>query len=166
MRKYLCSLAFVALATSTALASWMAVPLEILVDEADLIVVGKVAKIQDGGFAIDNRKYDVAVLEITGVLKTLSGKPKVVHIGQPGKGRLTSADILFRPDQQGIWLLTKDPERNVYWAKHPSQFQAEKEQKKLVDLIEARAKVVGGKAVNGLVARAELVEHKPAQGPT
>src|SRR4029077_8873151 len=103
------------------------------------------------------------------------GKPNVVHIGQSGLAKITSADIRFREGQEGIWLLTKDPgsnkivvmkgdmlvpdpERNVYWAKHPSQFQNEKEQKKLTALIEARAKVSGGKPVNGLVARAELLE--------
>ena len=165
-------------------ADWAEVPLEALVDEADLIVVGKVTKVQDGGFFTlgpmksDHAvKQDVAVIEVSAILKASPqvGKPKVVHIGQLGMGIVSSVDIRFRPGQQGIWLLTKDPgrnkvvamkdgllvpdpERNVYWAKHSSQFQGEKEQKKLAALIEARAKVEGGKPVNGLVARAELLE--------
>ena len=165
-------------------ADWAEVPLEILVDEADLIVVGKVTKVQDGGFFTlgPNKsdhlvKQDVAVVEISTILKAppAFGKPKGVHIGQSGLAKITSADIRFRAGQQGIWLLSKDPgqnkvvvmkgeilvpdpERNIYWAKHPSQFQGEKEQKKLTALIEARAKLEGGKPVNGLVARAELVE--------
>ncbi len=166
------------------LADWAEVPLEVLVDEADLIVVGKVTKVQDGGFFTlgPNKsdhivKQDVAVVEISAILKASPafGKPKVVHIGQKAMGKLTSADIRFVPGQQGIWLLSKDPgqnkvvvmkgdmlvpdpERNVYWAKHPSQFQKETEQQKLTALIEARAKIQGGKSVNGVVARAELLE--------
>ena len=31
-------------------ADWAAVPLAVLVDEADVMVVGRVAKVQDGGF--------------------------------------------------------------------------------------------------------------------
>src|SRR5438876_12350540 len=87
--------------------------------------------------------------KVSAILKTPAkfGKPKEVHIGQSGLAKITSADIRFRAGQQGIWLLSKDPgqnkvvvmkgevlapdpERNVYWAKHPSQFQSEKEQKK------------------------------------
>jgi hypothetical protein len=172
-----------ALATP-ACASWAEVPLEVLVDEADLIVVGKVTKIQDGGFftlgplkSDHIGKMDVAVVEVSAILKALPqvGKPKELHIGQPGMGFVTSATVLFRPGQQGIWLLTKDPgpnkvfsmkgelllpdpERNVYWAKHPSQFQDAKKQKEIVDLLAAREKLTGGKAVNGLVARTELME--------
>jgi hypothetical protein len=55
-------------------------------------------------------------------------------------------------------LLLPEPERNVYWAKHPGQFVAEKEAKKIADFVEARSKLPGGKPVNGLVARAELSE--------
>lgn len=179
-------LSFIALLVfaSPIFADWAEVPLEMLVDEADLIVVGKVTKIQDGGFFTlgPNKsdhilKQDVAVVEISAVLKSPPqfGKQKVVHVGQKAMGKVTSADIRFVPGQEGIWLLRKDsgqdkicvmkgdllvpdPERNVYWAKHPSQLQKEKEQKKLAALIEARAMVKGGKAANGLVARAELLE--------
>jgi hypothetical protein len=172
-------------------ASWAQVPLEVLVDDADVIVVGKVTKVRDGGFftlgpnKFDHLvKQDVAVVEISAILKGSPrfGKPKEVHIGQSGLEKVTSADIRFRPGQRGIWLLTKvpgtdkvvvmkgdilvpDPDRNVYWAKHPSQFQTEKEEKKLTALIEARAKLSGGKAVNDLVARAEVVQQKPEKGP-
>ena len=182
MRK-LMIVAFFAI-TAPVHADWAEVPLEVLVDEADLIVVGKVTKVQDGGFFTlgPNKtdhivKQDVAVVEVSAILKASPhvGKPKAVHIGQTAMRKIADTDIRFRPGQQGIWLLTKDPgpnkvvamkdgllvqdpERNVYWAKHPSQFQGEKEQKKLAALIEVRAKVEGGKPVNGLVARAELVE--------
>src|ERR1051325_11403090 len=87
-------------------ADWAEVPLEVLVDEADLIVVGKVTKVQDGGFFTlgPNKsdhivKQDVAVLEISAILKApaLFGKTKVLHIGQKALGKVTSADIRFVP---------------------------------------------------------------------
>ena len=94
--------------------SWAAVPLEILVDNADLIVAGHVVKVKDGGFRDGQRPHDVAVVQVATVLKSRFGAkhPKVVHIGQPARGGLqTSIDIRFKSDQQGIWLLTKDPQR-------------------------------------------------------
>ena len=156
MRKML-FLAIFAVATPVLATSWAAIPLEVLVDEADLIVIGKVAKIQDGGFTAFNRKYDVAVVEVAGVLKSLSGKPTEVHVAQPA-GKQTRTDFYFQPGQQGIWLLAKDPERNVYWTNHPSQFQQEKEKEKLTTVVEARAKVWAGKPVNGLAAWAGVFD--------
>lgn len=169
MKTTLLSFTLLILAVSRAFACWMALPMEILVDEADLIVVGKVAGIQDGGFDVGGRKYDVTVVEITGVLKALPqlGQPKIAHVGQPaaGGGIAVSTDIGFRPGQQGVWLLGKDPGRNVFWARHPSQFQDGGKQKEISDMIAARKSLPGGEAVQGLVARAEIVESKPTKGP-
>src|SRR5689334_13126536 len=135
------------------LADWADVPLEVLVDEADLIVVGKVKEVKAGGFVtLGPQKsdhiveQDVAVIDVASVLKTSPGigKPKVVEVGQPVKAKSSSATILYQPGQQGIWLLRRDPgpnkvlvlkdgvlkddsERVVFWAKHPSQLQPEKE---------------------------------------
>lgn len=147
-------------------ALWAPVPLEILVDEADLIVTGKVAKIQNG-FVLDGRNYDVAVLEVTKTLKALpaAGKPKQVHIAQPAPGGLAvSTDIQFQAGQEGVWLLRKDSDRDVFWARHPFQFQEAAKQKELTELVAQREKVTGGMVVNGLSARAELVEHQRPKG--
>ena len=155
--------------SQSATASWAAVALEILADEADVIIVGKVTKIQDGGFAVGQRKFDVAVVKVSRILKSKPqvGKPKQLRIGQPSRGRIgLSTDIRFRPGQEGIWLLKKDPDRNVYWARHPSQFQPIKQLKLLTDLVKARQKLAGGKPVDGLTLRAELSIHKGGNGPT
>jgi hypothetical protein len=184
VQKSTLSLLVLALMTTPIMASWAQVPLPILVDQADLIVIGKVIKVQDGGFgtlgpgkADHIVKHDVAVIEVSAVLKgsPLLGKAKEVQLGQPAKGFINSATVLFSPGQQGIWLLTKDPgpnpivtlkdgilvpdpDRKVFWARHPSQFQDAKKQKEIADLIVAREKVDAGKAVKGLVARAEVIE--------
>ena len=62
------------------------------------------------------RKYDVVVVKISKILKALPHIAKVqeVSIVQPAKGGLAvSTDIQFRNGQSGIWLLTKDAERDV-----------------------------------------------------
>jgi len=167
MRCVLLSLSFLALAASPAFALWAPVPLEILVDESDMVVAGKVTKVQNGVFAVNGRNYDVAVVEVASILKTSPrlGRPMEIKIAQPGAGGLAvSTDIQFHVGQQGVWLLRKDPERDVYWAKHPFQFQDAKKQKELADLVAVRSKLPGGRAVNGLMARAELIEHKLAKG--
>lgn len=157
-----------AFSSQSASASWAAVALEILADEADVIVVGKVTKVQDGGFAVGNRKFDVAVIKVSRLLKSKAkvGKPKQLRIGQPSRGGFgVSTDIRFRQGQEGVWLLKKDPARNVYWARHPSQFQPIKQQKLLATLVKARQKLAGGKPVDGLTLRAELIIHKGGNSP-
>lgn len=161
MKKLLVALTLFSALAPTAEALWIAIPLEILVDEADLIVAGEVTDIKPGF-----PPYDNAVIKVSRVMKALpgSGQPKTVLIAQPGQGGLRlSTDIRFRVGQEGVWLLTKDPDRQVYWAKHPSQFQHNLGQ--VADLVKARAKLPEGKAVNGLVARAEVAEQRAAKGP-
>ncbi len=141
--------------------SFVAVPLEKLVEEADLIVAGKVAKIEDGVFN-RGRQFDAAIVEVTETLKG-AAKPKTVKIAQPARGGLeTSVDIRFAAGQEGIWLLKKDAERDVYWATHPSQFQELKQKEQVAKLVKARAELPGGKEVNGLVARAEALKEGDA----
>jgi hypothetical protein len=80
-------------------ASWAAVPLEMLVDEADLVVQGKVVKTADAGFKIGTRSYDAAIVEVAAVLKNVTGQQaiKQVPIAQPaaGGGLAISTDIRF-----------------------------------------------------------------------
>src|SRR5262245_31505587 len=90
-------------------ASFAAVPLEVLVDDAAVIVQGKVVKIEDAKvtrkFGNMDRKYDAAVIEVEAVLKG-PAKLKEVRIAQPAKGGLeVSTDIRFKDGQQGIWIL-------------------------------------------------------------
>jgi hypothetical protein len=102
MRRRLFSLFALVLSTTPAFADFADVPQEILVDEADLIVIGKVTKVEDGGFfTLGPRKsdhavkQDVAVVEVSAILKASPqvGKPKVVHIGQLEKRIVSSVDI-------------------------------------------------------------------------
>ncbi len=167
------TLANLALAMSPVLASFNIVPLEILVDEADLIIAGKVTKIENGFTSNSGKKFEVAVVKVTGIVKSLVGKPKEVCICTPWTRESgTPLDIRYSPGQESTWVLRKDPERNVYWPKGRSldsldpaedgrtfQYVTSK-LKEMADLVAAREKLPRGKAVAGLVARAELFEHK------
>lgn len=117
------------------------VPLAILADEADLIVSGKVTEVKDG----------VAVVGVADVLKPRSTKLKEVQV--KGAGDL---------GQEGVWLLTRYPEKDVYCVERC--FREVKKQKELADLVVAREKLPEGKVVNGLIARAEVIEQKTASG--
>jgi len=158
MRSSIFGMAILLATVQPARASFAEVPLEVLVDEANVIVQGKVARIDGKGFELANRPYAIALVEVASVLKGPDGL-KQVGIAQPAaEGPVVSSDIVFRSGQEGIWLLTRDPERDVYWAKHPSQLQPLKEKDALAKLVAERAKLPAGKPVNGLVARAELLE--------
>ena len=126
------------------LADFAAVPLDQLVKDAVVIVEGKVAKIEDAGFARGPRKFDTAVVEVKAVLK---GDPKLkeVRIAQPAAGGLAlSSDIRFKVGQEGFWLLkmekgAKGKEADVYWALHPSQFQPLTERDKVTKTVKDAA---------------------------
>jgi hypothetical protein len=165
----LLALVMFTVSTSRAWAIWAPVPLEILVDESYVIVEGKVSKIEKAGFAINNRNQDVAIIEVTNVLKALPhlNKPKQIRLLQPAAGGIAvSTDLRSNVGQTGIWLLAKHLERDGYIVKHPSQFQPLEEKQKLTELIASREKLAGGKPVKGLQARAELFENAVAGGPT
>jgi hypothetical protein len=169
-----CGLLIGVLAARPAAAIWVAVPLEILVDEAHLIVEGTVTEVKAPGFDVpDARPQELAVVKIDSVLKALphiapkgiapkgGAKPREIGILQPASGGLAvSTDLKFTVGQKAIWLVKKDPALDAYRINHPSQIQPAAETRKLTELVKARAKVSGGKAVGGLAARAELIEHK------
>jgi hypothetical protein len=164
------ALALLLVATHGARAIVISVPLEILLDEADAVVRGRIVALADAGFRIGARPYEVAILEPDEVLKhgaRASGAERL-RIAQPGSGTIAvSTDVRFRPGQQGIWILNADEERDVFWARHPFQLQRSEARDEIERLLRARERLPGGEAVRGLVARAERVEPagSAARGP-
>lgn len=117
-------------------ASWVHIPLVDLVEAADLIVEGTVVDVVDAGFTIGNRIYEVAIVDVTNVLKNNTGVAMIdqARIAQPTSailgGSMTmgvgaSTDIRFLLGQQGTWILSLDPDpgHDAFWVNHPSQFQ-------------------------------------------
>ena len=157
-------LALALLAAGAARGDVMYVPPEIFVDEADVIVLGKVTKTEE---AVPPKglsgSYEYAVIEVKQVLKGPKGV-KVVRQLQPALGgaRL-SHRVSTNVGEEGVWMLTRVPGTTVYRFGHPGQFRLTRPatDQATVDevrkLIEARAKLPHGKEVNGLVARAEVL---------
>ena len=155
----LCSLLLIA--STPAKADVAYIPPAILIDRADIVVIGKVSKIDDTG-AGQGREF--AIIDVREVLK---GDPKLKSVKQlqPAlKGARLSHRVSVKLGEQGVFILNKVPETNAYRIGHPSQVAVftDKTEKEVVaayrKIVEERAKFAGGKEVNGLVARAEAVK--------
>jgi hypothetical protein len=112
----------------TAWACWIAVPLESLVASADVIVVGKIGKIERAPGKADY-EYDRATIEVRAVIKgrhlveKLSGTTERVPLWFPAEtNRLrVSTDLRYEKGQRGVWLLTLH--RGRLMAKRPDSLQ-------------------------------------------
>src|SRR5262245_19327337 len=95
--------------------TWAMVPLEVLVDEATLVVEGEVSEIKAPGWDVpDTRPQELAVIKITKILKALpaEGKPKEVGLLQPAPMMglvIGGGDLRYSVGRKAIWLLRKDP---------------------------------------------------------
>jgi hypothetical protein len=137
------------------------IPPEILVDRAEIIVVGKVTRIDDTGAG---QGQEFAIIDVKEVLKG-DPKAKSVKLRQPAlKGARLSHRITVAVGESGVFMLNKLANGDAYGFGHPSQIgiTTEKTEKTVIEgykkLIEARSKLAGGKEVNGLVARAEVIK--------
>lgn len=137
------------------------VPPAVLIDKADIVVIGKVSKIDDTG-AGANQEF--AIIDVREVLK---GDPKLKSVKQlqPAlKGARLSHRVSVNLDEQGIFILNKVPNVDAYRIGHPSQVIVftDKNEKEVLALyrkiVEERTKFEGGKEVKGLVGRSEIVK--------
>src|SRR5438045_1087007 len=109
--------------------SWPLIPLEVLVDEATLIVEGEVSEIRAPGFDVpDARPQELAVIKVARILKALpgAGKPKEIGVLQPAPSTglvVGGGDLRFSVGQKAIWLVRKDPDLPAYRITHPFQVQ-------------------------------------------
>ena len=141
-----------------AFASWAFMPLEKVVEQNAVIVVGKIEKIEVGK-PTEGRVMDTAYITVSKILKN-SLKDNPLAIGgklplvMPGKAGLRSSkDILYKLGQEGVWILEKRD--GTYWATFPSDFQPLEKEKEIVAFIEGpretiptfEAWVKGGKKI-------------------
>jgi hypothetical protein len=160
-------LGLVAVAIPPAQALVAAVPLETLVDEADTIVIGKVTRIEGAvvtrQFGGAERVFDAAVVEVEAVLKG-AAKPREVRLLQPARGGLAiSSDRRFAVGHEAVWILSREPEAGYHGVRHPFAVQPIARKAELTKLVQDRENLPGGKAVAGLVVRAEVVTRGPQQ---
>lgn len=163
MKKILLSCCIGLLPTIAVRADVAYIPPAKLIDRSDIVVIGKVTKIDDTGAG---NGQEFAIVQISEVLK---GDPKLKSVKQlqPAlKGARLSHRVSVNLGEQGIFILNKIPGTGSYRIGHPSQVVVfnEKNEKEVVaaykKLVEDRIKIAGGKEVNGLVARAEVVNER------
>jgi hypothetical protein len=135
------------------------VPRETLVDQADVIVAGKVTKTEDA-----DKGQEYAVIEVKEILKG-DPKLKVVKQLQPAlKGARLSHRVSVNVGEEGVWMLKRVQGQDAYRFNHPSDFvpfTAKNEAAVIADVrkvVKARDTVLTGKPVDGLAARAEVVK--------
>jgi hypothetical protein len=101
--------------------------------------VGKVIRIERAGFTrrhenVD-RPYDVAIVEVTEVLKG-QDRRRPIRVAQPARdGVRLSTDIRYKVGQEGIWLLDYEPALDVHAAAHPDKFRPLHEKDQVAKLI-------------------------------
>lgn len=127
-------------------ACWIHVPLEQLVAEASLIVVGKITR-TDGRITLgegeDRRRYVLATITVREMLK--GALPRTVRIAYPSHEPLpgsdtvawVSTDLTYHLFQDGIWILTKDAKYSFYWADYPADFQKLSSRAKVKNALDA-----------------------------
>jgi hypothetical protein len=134
----------------------------VLVDESDLVVVGKVTDVRQGENGAPNR-YTV---EVGKVLK--GEKVKEVVLERTGGGLGTGRRI--QAGAEAVFLLRRLSGSDHYGLtlNYPLSYRAAKGGEppaELVKLIAAREKVPVGKPDNGLAARAEVVQPEGGGAP-
>jgi len=161
MKTRLIAFGFALLLTTVTRADVAYVAPAVLIDRAEIVVVGKVSKIDDTGAGVGQ---EFAVIDVREVLK---GDPKLKSVKQlqPAlKGARLSHRVTSNLGEQAVFILNKVPGTTAYRIGHPSQVVVftDKNEKEVVahykKLVEDRAKLAGGKEVNGLVARSEVVK--------
>lgn len=93
-----------------------------LISTSDIIVVGKITKVKEGGSRRNSKSF--AVIEVTEVLKG-KRRTKQVRLAFPSRNRRLreTTEIYYSEGQEGIWFLQKAKMRNYYFARHLNSLQ-------------------------------------------
>jgi hypothetical protein len=122
-------------------ASWIYVPLEELIVQAEFVVSGKITEVEENeGLTFGTITAD-KVLKGPKDLKTV----KIAWASKP-----TPSNISYKKGQEGVWLLNKVKDRDWYMCNHPGNFQPPIYLTKVEKLIRDIAAWEWGKEVNGL----------------
>ena len=126
----------------SAKAMWADVPLEKLVAENPVIVVGEIVEIKAA--ELPKQKFDTAFIKVSAVLKnTLKNKNiKVgdkIPLGMPAAGKLmVSTAIRYKKGQEGVWILEYKDKK--FWASYPKDYQPLKQKDKIAGIIQTQKK--------------------------
>ncbi|MGC6482355.1 MAG: hypothetical protein ACON4T_02135 [Synechococcus sp.] len=137
---------FAVLTPASGFACWMRVPLDRMVDQKPLIVVGKIEHVEMGEPLQREVKYvrDIGVLKVSRVLKN-TDSDRIVRVGDTLRMRMgsprnktpISADIHYAEGVEGVWLLDVDTNGYVDGTSHPEQVQPIESEAEIIALIDA-----------------------------
>lgn len=107
---------------------------ENLIAQSDLVVIGKITAIKEGGRG--NKDINIATISVSEVLKGAKDLKEVkLAFPSPKRNMMASTDIFYNLDQEGIWLLRKDEKQNYYLADYPARFQPLENADKIKEII-------------------------------
>ncbi len=151
-------------------AKWAEIPLEKRVKQADLVVVGKITKVEnvmDG-----NAELAVGTITVSEVIKGDKDMKKVKlawrtgRVLDPNTGMWfevrTSVDIRYSKGQEGIWVMTRDPKnKDRFKARYPG-YPIKSDEEKLKEVRgyateKYEHKEIPAKPVNGLLAEVKVL---------
>lgn len=139
-------------AAHTAEAMWADVPLDKLVADNPVVLVGKIEDIRVSQPLKD--KFDTAYIKVAEVLKNglenrSINKGDRIPLSMPSaKGLAVSTDIRYPKGTEGIWILKYT--NKTFWATYPKEFQPMKQRDQIAQIIRETA--------NGTVQKEETDE--------
>ena len=132
----------VACILQTARAMWAYVPLEKLLAENPVVVVGKIEEIKTS--ETTKGKVSIAYIKVSEVLKNELKDFKIkvgdkIPLSVPTPSMISvSTDINYPKGKEGVWILEyKD---KTFWATYPSDYQPLKQKAQIKDILEKQSK--------------------------
>lgn len=141
----ICLLALLVFVVRPAVALWVDMPLEQVVHDSPVVVVGEIKRIEPAKPATQPgpRRYDMASIAVTKVLKNTLPDLKIVvgdelPLSLPAKGGMAiSTDIHHAVGKNGIWILERKD--GTFWATYPKDFQPLDKEAEIQAIIEKGA---------------------------
>ncbi len=150
------ALAMVFWALRTAKAMWVDIPLEKLVADNPVVLVGTIEEISISKSPKD--KFDIAYIKVAGVLKNelkyrKIKKGEMVPLSMPSaKKVMISTDIRFKKGTEGVWILEYKDE--TFWATYPKDYQPLKQREQITQIIQKQEEQAGSQT-SGVIGMQE-----------
>ncbi len=132
------ALAMVFWVSRTTKAMWVDIPLEKLVADNPVVLVGMIEEISVSKSPKD--KFDIAYIKVAGVLKNELDNRKIkkgemVPLSMPSaKKVMISTDIRYKKGTEGVWILEYEDE--TFWATYPKDYQPLKQREQIAQIIQ------------------------------
>ncbi len=144
------TLAMVFWVLRTAKAMWVDIPLDKLVADNPVVLVGMIEEISVSKSPKD--KFDIAYIKVAGVLKNELENRKIkkgekVPLSMPSaKKVMISTDIRYKKGTEGVWILEYEDE--TFWATYPKDYQPLKQREQIAQIIQKQKEQAGSQTLD------------------